>query len=102
MKNFVEFNRLISQNIAFTMMVKGIPGSGKTTFLLTLSDDLKDLFDIIYFSTRVNVDVLYNQFPWLKNLEKKVSLIMASQNLLKTLKGEKTYCNNRFNRRVSQ
>ncbi len=85
MKNFVEFNRLISQNIAFTMMVKGIPGSGKTTFLLTLSDDLKDLFDIIYFSTRVNVDVLYNQFPWLKNLEKKVSLIMASQNLLKTL-----------------
>ncbi len=72
-------------NVGFTMMVKGMPGSGKTTFLLTLSDYLKDSYEIIYFSTRVNVDALYDQFPWLKNLEKKISLVISSQALLKIL-----------------
>ena len=85
MKNFVELNKVIVQNIPFTMMVKGMPGSGKTTFLLTLSNYLKNSYEIIYFSTRVNVDILYSQFPWLKDLEKKISLIISSQNLLKTL-----------------
>ncbi len=85
MKNFVELFKVIKQNIPFTMMVKGMPGSGKTTFLLTLSDNLKDSYEVIYFSTRVNVDILYSQFPWLKNLEKKISLVISSQSLLKTL-----------------
>ncbi len=85
MKYLNELNRIISMNVGFTMMVKGMPGSGKTTFLLTLSDYLKDSYEIIYFSTRVNVDVLYNQFPWLKSLEKKISLVISSQALLKIL-----------------
>jgi len=54
-----------------SLLIKGEPGSGKTTFALEILNQLKDSFEIYYISTRVADDVLFLQFPWLKELLSK-------------------------------
>ncbi len=54
-----------------SLIVKGEPGSGKTTFALEILNQLKDRFEIKYVSTRVADEVLFLQFPWLQELLKK-------------------------------
>ena len=56
----------------FTLLVKGPPGSGKTTFVLTLAK--KFIGKVIYLSSRVNVDELLRQFPWIKELLEKKAI----------------------------
>ncbi|ADD08251.1 gas vesicle protein GvpD P-loop domain-containing protein [Candidatus Aciduliprofundum boonei] len=54
-----------------SLIIKGEPGSGKTTFALEILNSLKDHFEIQYLSSRVADDVLFLQFPWLENVLKK-------------------------------
>ncbi|EDY35171.1 GvpD gas vesicle protein, putative [Aciduliprofundum boonei T469] len=54
-----------------SLIIKGEPGSGKTTFALEILNSLKDNFEIQYISSRVADDVLFLQFPWLENVLKK-------------------------------
>ena len=54
-----------------SLLIKGEPGSGKTTFALEILNQLKDNFEIHYVSTRVADDVLFLQFPWLKEVLNK-------------------------------
>ena len=54
-----------------SLIIKGEPGSGKTTFALEILNSLKDHFEIQYISSRVADDVLFLQFPWLENVLKK-------------------------------
>lgn len=61
-----EIIESLDNKIGYMMVVKGPPGSGKTTFALEL---LKRYVDRgIYFSTRTTTDMLYDQFPWLKDV----------------------------------
>jgi len=56
-----------------SLIIKGEPGSGKTTFALEILNSLKDEFEIHYISSRVADDVLFLQFPWLeKVLNRKI------------------------------
>jgi len=56
-----------------SLIVKGEPGSGKTTFALEILSVLKNDFEVKYVSTRIADDVLFLQFPWLKELfERKI------------------------------
>ena len=51
-----------------TLLVKGNPGSGKTIFSLALLDEVCENKNGIYFSTRIELDGLYDQFPWIKEV----------------------------------
>lgn len=51
-----------------TLLVKGNPGSGKTIFSLALLDEVCENKNGIYFSTRIELDHLYDQFPWIKDV----------------------------------
>ncbi|MHC1567409.1 MAG: gas vesicle protein GvpD P-loop domain-containing protein [Candidatus Syntropharchaeia archaeon] len=58
----------------YSLLVRGAPGSGKTTFALELLRRYKERG--IYFSTRSNRDALYDQFPWLKEVVYKIDFTL--------------------------
>ena len=68
-----------------TLLVKGNPGVGKTIFSLTLLKEIGERENGIYVSTRVDVEGLYNQFPWLKEVILEHNIIGAAQDILKLL-----------------
>jgi KaiC/GvpD/RAD55 family RecA-like ATPase len=65
-----------------TLLVKGNPGVGKTIFSLTLLKEIGERENGIYVSTRVDVEGLYNQFPWLKEVIMEHNIIDTAQNAL--------------------
>jgi len=66
-----DLNKLIGADAGYSLIIKGPPGSGKTTFALSLLESLMNTHKALYFSTRVGDASLYQQFPWLKKIEKK-------------------------------
>jgi len=66
-----EIIQFFQKNGGHSLLIKGEPGSGKTTFALEILNQLKDEFEIYYVSTRVADEVLFLQFPWLKDLLKR-------------------------------
>jgi len=61
-----EITNTLDKKSGFTLIVKGSPGAGKTTFALELLKRYKD--NGLYFSTRTSIDMLYDQFPWLEDV----------------------------------
>ena len=58
-----------------SLIIKGAPGSGKTTFALEILNQLSKKYPIKYVSTRVADETLFLQFPWLEEiLQKKVKV----------------------------
>ncbi|MEW5937600.1 MAG: gas vesicle protein GvpD P-loop domain-containing protein, partial [Candidatus Thermoplasmatota archaeon] len=68
-----------------SLLVKGSPGTGKTTFALQLLEMLAEPEKSFYLSTRVSDESLYRQFPWLKEKEMRNRIIDAGRVLLETL-----------------
>ena len=73
-----------------SLLVKGDPGSGKTTFSLELLNYFRNEMAIFYLSSRVPDHVLIEQFPWVSQmlhlkLEKKERKIRRDH--LKKLEG---------------
>ena len=52
-----------------SLMIKGSPGTGKTTFALQLLEELADPDKSFYLSTWLSDEALYSQFPWLEQKE---------------------------------
>lgn len=75
---------LLSKN-GNSLLVKGEPGGGKTTIALQILETLQGKSNIIYLSTRVGDASLYQQFPWLKGMEKNLKLLVASKLLLEAI-----------------
>ncbi len=48
-----------------SLIIRGNAGTGKTTLALQLIEELAEIENSFYFSTRVSDSVLLNQFPWL-------------------------------------
>ncbi len=59
------------------MIVKGAPGTGKTTFALQLAEDLSDIASSYYLSARISDETLHRQFPWLRERMNQVRLEVA-------------------------
>lgn len=68
-----------------SLMIKGSPGTGKTTFALQLLEELCDPDRSFYLSTRVSDEALYSQFPWLESKEMKGRIVDSGRIFLQTL-----------------
>ena len=62
-REVIEF---FNQPGGHSLIVKGPAGTGKTTFALQLTEELGEVADSHYLSSRVSDESLYNQFPWLR------------------------------------
>jgi KaiC/GvpD/RAD55 family RecA-like ATPase len=75
---------------ARSLLVKGASGTGKTTFVLQMMEDVLPLDTSIYFSTRVSDEALYSHFKWLKEKEWRESILDASKEVLKVMRATST------------
>ncbi len=50
----------------YTLLIKGLPGTGKTTLALEIINQMADSEKAAYFSSRVSKEKLFTQFPWIK------------------------------------
>ncbi len=80
-----EISDFFDNVIGRSLLVKGDAGTGKTIFCLTLLEEIGDLDNSFYLSTRVSHQSLYSQFPWLKDKDMRENLIDASIDFLRVL-----------------
>ena len=80
-----EIKSFFNQKSGRSLLIKGSPGTGKTTFALQLLEELADPDKSFYLTTRVSDDALYSQFPWLKDKEMKTRIVDSGRIFLKTL-----------------
>ncbi|MEM2923346.1 MAG: gas vesicle protein GvpD P-loop domain-containing protein [Candidatus Nitrosocaldus sp.] len=50
------------------MLIRGLPGSGKTTLALELMRSVRDRYNCFYISTRVSYNKLRKQLPWVEDI----------------------------------
>ncbi|MFI5406796.1 MAG: RAD55 family ATPase, partial [Nitrososphaerales archaeon] len=59
------------KNDSYSLLIKGKPGTGKTTFALTLLDNLTDDSNYFYISTRLSLKQLSFYYPWVEKFFSK-------------------------------
>jgi len=80
-KNFFEVEE------GQTLLIKGLPGTGKTTLAFEIMDTVCKSGNGMYISTRVDPQRIYAMFPWIRRVIPSSNVINATQNML--LKGLK-------------
>ena len=71
-----------------TLLIKGLPGTGKTTLALEIMNSLCEDRNGVYISTRVDPRRLYAINPWIKEVLRPKNVVNATQTkLLESLKG---------------
>lgn len=71
-----------------TLLIKGLPGTGKTTLALEIMSALCDEKNGMYVSTRVDPNRLHHTFPWISEIVPINNIINATQSkLIKSLNG---------------
>lgn len=71
-----------------TLLIKGLPGTGKTTLALEIMNSLCEDRNGMYISTRVDPRRLYAINPWIKEVLRPKNVVNATQTkLLESLKG---------------
>jgi KaiC/GvpD/RAD55 family RecA-like ATPase/archaellum biogenesis ATPase FlaH len=80
-----EIKSFLLKENARSLIVRGKPGTGKTTFCLQCLEELGLGRSCFYFSTRVSDTALYSQFAWLKEREWRDRILDASRGFLKVL-----------------
>jgi len=83
-----EIRRFLLKDSARSVIVRGKPGTGKTTFCLQCLEEIGLGRSCFYFSTRVSDTALYSQFSWLKEREWRDKILDASRGFLKALGDE--------------
>ena len=63
-----EIVDFLQKDIGHSLIIKGEPGSGKTTLGLEILNYFRDKMRVFYLSTRVADDILLKQFPWVKDI----------------------------------
>ncbi len=80
-----EIHRFFSNPGGHSLIIKGKAGTGKTTLVLQMLEEIFTGLDNFYLSSRVSDTALYKQFPWLLTKERNERLIHASKRFLETL-----------------
>lgn len=62
------FRSFFRQNYGNSLIIKGKPGAGKTSFALELLNMVRQEVPIHYISTRASEDPLLIKFPWLQEI----------------------------------
>lgn len=71
-----------------TLLIKGLPGTGKTTLALEIMNSLCEDQNGMYISTRVDPRRLYAINPWIEEVLRPKNVVNATQTkLLESLKG---------------
>ena len=87
-----EIVKFLSSPGCHSLILRGMAGTGKTTLALQMIEELAQLQQSYYMSTRVSDHSLFNQFPWLMDKVKELSgnvvknLVDFNDNILKQLK----------------
>jgi KaiC/GvpD/RAD55 family RecA-like ATPase len=76
----------LAEPSARSLLVKGSSGTGKTTFVLQLMEEVLPLETSVYLSTRVSDAALYSHFKWLEEKEWRESILDASKEMLRIMK----------------
>ena len=61
-----------------SLLIRGLPGAGKTTLALELLRLVKDRYKGLYISTRVSLNRLQQHFPWIKDIVREDDLFSSS------------------------
>jgi KaiC/GvpD/RAD55 family RecA-like ATPase len=62
-----ELKRFFLATGGHSLILRGNAGVGKTTFALQAIEEIDEIDNSFYFSTRVSDALLLTQFPWLAN-----------------------------------
>ena len=72
-----EIPEVLKKTNGYSLLIKGPPGMGKSTFALTLMVEKANV-NGFYVSTRVKPDKLYEQFPWARKYVKAENIVDAT------------------------
>ena len=72
-----EIPEVLKKTAGYSLLIKGAPGMGKSTFALTLMVEKANM-NGFYVSTRVKPDKLYEQFPWVRKYVKTDNVFDAT------------------------
>ncbi|MEM4309124.1 MAG: gas vesicle protein GvpD P-loop domain-containing protein [Thermoplasmata archaeon] len=84
-----EIRNFFRQNSGRSLLIKGAPGSGKTTLALQILEETVDINRGFYISTRVSDEAIFSQFKWLKEKEWRDRLIDITKDFLREIVPEK-------------
>ncbi|HOO53764.1 MAG TPA: gas vesicle protein GvpD [Methanothrix sp.] len=65
-----------------TLLIKGMPGTGKTTLALEIMNSVCSEMNGMYISTRVNPLRVYGMFPWIDEIIPPKNVVNATQKML--------------------
>ena len=72
-----EINNFMTCAGGHSLILRGMAGTGKTTLALQLIEELAQVQQSYYMSTRVSDQSLFNQFPWLMEKVKEGEILKA-------------------------
>jgi Cdc6-like AAA superfamily ATPase len=81
----LEIHKFFLNPGGHSLIIKGRAGTGKTTLVLQMLEEVFTGLDNFYLSSRVSDTSLYKQFPWLLNKERNERLIHASKRFLDSI-----------------
>ena len=84
-----EIRRFFELKGSRSLLIKGPAGTGKTTLALQIMEDLGNPSSSFYLTTRVSDESLFQQFPWLRDEERRRKVVDAGKVLLEALYGKK-------------
>ncbi len=77
-----EIEYYLSDKEGHSLLIKGEPGSGKSTFAVQAMEGLYGAYRTEYISIRTSEESLYRQFPWLQDEMRKKEILEDARNLL--------------------